>query len=251
MVDENESVLTAPVEHYDIAKLQLETEFEKFLEHPLTQTLEAITGAFAVGVKQLGLATGRMAQAILKGKMYDQCAEEWRTLRNAGKLPDNLGETKRGLPTWAELMRIIDDECPDEEKLEALKSMFYAVNKTNAADWERIQAYQLWNVTKQLTSGELYLLRCVKQEINFLNGASGYNGWASHMAKKTGYTAISLISLHEKRLTELFLLSPRSYGDLSGIDNTNGRLTDLGLRLCANIETYEIDLDQARRSASS
>jgi len=54
--------------------------------------------------------------------MYEQCADEWRTLREGGKIPENLGETKHGLYTWAELMKIIDDECPDGEKLDALKA---------------------------------------------------------------------------------------------------------------------------------
>jgi hypothetical protein len=45
----------------------------------------------------MGVAAGRMAQAILKGQMYEQLAEEWRCLREAGKLPENLGETKHGL----------------------------------------------------------------------------------------------------------------------------------------------------------
>lgn len=131
MSEENESVVLKPREPYDIAKLQLESEFERFLEHPCTQALEAITGALALGARQLGVAAGRMAQAILKGQMYEQLAEEWRNLREAGKLPDNLGETKHGLYTWAELMKIIDDECPDSEKLDALKAAFYAVNKIN------------------------------------------------------------------------------------------------------------------------
>src|SRR5207249_885449 len=116
----------------------------------LTQALEAVTGAFALGAKQLGVAAGRMAQAILKGKMYEQWAEELRVLREAGKIPDNLGETKHGLYTWAELVKIIDDDCPDSERLEALKAAFYAVNAINKSDADQIVSYQLWQIAKEL-----------------------------------------------------------------------------------------------------
>jgi hypothetical protein len=62
----------------------------------------------------------QLAQAIIKGKMHEQLAEEWKTLREAGKIPEGVSETEHGLYTCAELMKIIDDECPDEERLEAL-----------------------------------------------------------------------------------------------------------------------------------
>ncbi len=168
-------------------------------------------------------------------------------LRDAGKLPGDFAERKNGFHTWAELMAIIDDECPDADRIEALKSMFYAVNKANATDMERIQAYQLWNLTKQLRSGEVYLLKVIRQEINHLSSTSGYQKWAEYLAQKSGFTATALIDLYEKRLTELFLLSPRQHGDQSGIISTNGRLTDLGVKLCNNIETYRIDLESAMR----
>ena len=128
----DESIVQKPREVFNIASLSLESEFERFLEHPVTAALETFTGALALGAKHSGTAAGRMAQAILKGQMYSQFAEELRTLREAGKIPDNLGETKNGLYTWAELMKIIDDECPDLERLDALKAAFYAVNRVTA-----------------------------------------------------------------------------------------------------------------------
>ena len=149
MSEEDESIVLKPRESLDIAKLKLESEFELFLEHPLGPALEAVTGALAVGVRHLGVAAGRMAQAILKGQMYEQFAEELRTLREAGKLPENLGKTKHGLYTWAELMKIIDDECPDSENLDALKAAFYAVNRISPSDTDKIVEYQLWQVAKE------------------------------------------------------------------------------------------------------
>jgi hypothetical protein len=37
--------------------------------------------------------------------------------------------------------------------------MFYGVNKVNAGDGERIAAYQLFQIAKKLTSGQLLYLK--------------------------------------------------------------------------------------------
>jgi hypothetical protein len=252
--DEDESIVQRPREAYDIAKLQQETEFERFLEHPLTQALEALTGAFALGTKRAGFAAGRIAQALIKGKMYEQCAEEWRELREAGKIPENLGETEHGLYTWAELMMIIDDECPDRERLDALKAAFYAVNKVKQSDEEVIVQYQLWQVAKELKSGDILLLRSMYARVNGTVG-SHYQEWVTGMLKSSGLMIPELLERHEKRLCEFSLMTPRFAvaGDSqlgyerSGINVTNNRLSQLGVRLCQNIGKYKIDLANAQK----
>jgi hypothetical protein len=243
-----------PPEPYDIAKLQLESEFEKFLEHPLGPALEAVTGAFAVGARHFGVSAGRMAQAILKGQMYEQFAYEMRTLREAGKLPKNPGATKHEIFTWAELMKIIDDECPDEERLDALKAAFYAVNKIRDGDADQIVSYQLWQITKELRSGDILLLHSMYTRVSSSAGAHARD-WVAHMAKISGLVIPELVERYEKRLTDLLLMTPRVQvaddsrnGYLgSGINSVNNRLTFLGVRLCQNIEGYKIELGNARQ----
>jgi hypothetical protein len=247
MSEPEESLVTVPRDYADIAKLTEPLILDQFLERPADEVLDIIMGAFIVGREGLIKSGKRLALGLLKGRMYKQFAEEIKCLRGAAKLSDDFAESKNGFYTWAEVMSIIDDECPDADRLEALKAMFYAVNKVNSTDQEKIQAYQLWNLTKQLNSGELFLLRVIKEEMNILNGVNGYRNWANHLAQKTGYSVIGLIDLQEKRLTELFLLTPRVYDDRSGITNSMGRLTDLGWKLCNNIETYRIDLEAAHK----
>lgn len=150
MADDDESLVIPPHDYTDIANLQKASVLEEFLEHPLTASLEAITAAFANGGKGLIVSAGRIAQGLVKGQVYEQIAWELRALREEGRLPNNLGETKHGLHTWAELMRIIDDECPDADRLEALKAAFYAVNKVGTADAEKITPFQLWQISKEL-----------------------------------------------------------------------------------------------------
>jgi hypothetical protein len=143
-------------------------------------------------------------------------------------------------------MRIIDEESPDADRLGALKAMFFAVNKVGTTDGEKIKAYQLWQIAKQLNSGELMLLRTVylkrsqyASEAAHPSYVNSYSNWASYMAKIIGHDSQGLIDLHEKRPIELGLLTDRNR---SLISDQNARLSELGLAFCENIENYEIEV---------
>ncbi|MGA2887071.1 MAG: hypothetical protein ABSE51_03410 [Terracidiphilus sp.] len=201
-----------------------------------------MTGAIAVGKNGLFLSGGRIVQALLKGRLFQQWAAEFKKLRETGRIPGDFAEKKYGFQTWVELMTIIDEESPDADRLAALKAMFFAVNKVGATDGERIKGYQLWQIAKQLNSGELLLLRTAYLKrsefasgVTHPNYVSSYSNWASYMAKAIGHDSQGLIDIHEKRPTELGLLTER---DRSRINGQDARLSELGLMFCANIEKY-------------
>jgi len=239
--DKNESLVLPPRDYSDIAKLQEPNVLDQFLEHPTTAALEVITGAFAGGGKGLMVSAGRIAQGLVKGQMYDALADELRRLREAGKLPDDLGSTKHGLHTWAELCAMIDDECPDAERLEAMKAMFYAVNKPNDSDKAVILAYELWQMAKQLNSAELLILKTAYENRHRQFGGD-FDQWANYIATESGLGSKSLVEFHEKRLGEMLLLTGRFLDDGSKIRPEYARLTGLGMQFCQNIEIYKIDL---------
>ena len=181
-----------PRDYSNIVKLQQENILDQFLEHPTTAALETITGAFAGGGKGLFVSAGRIAQGLVKGQIYDVLADEIRRLREAGKLPDNLGETKRGLYTWAELCAIIDSECPDADRMEALKAAFYNVNKVSQEDDAQIFTYQLWQIAKKLESADVILLKAVHEKNAQLSGLVDLQ-WANQTAAVSGLGSAEIV----------------------------------------------------------
>lgn len=241
-MDDESSLVLKKRDYADVVKLQEVGALEEFLERPLTAIAESITGALGEGPKGMWLAGGRIVQSILKGKILQQFAYEFRNLREKGRIPDDFADRRYGFQTWVELMKILDEECPDPDRLEALKAMFFAVNKVNATDGEHVASYQLWQVAKSLTSGELFLLKLVFEQRDQYKGDNNYMHWEEHMARSAGHSVKGLISLNEKKLTEMGLLSERLWVDGSGIRPGNARLTDFGLAFCKNIETYRIEV---------
>jgi hypothetical protein len=165
-------------------------------------------------------------------------------LRKKGKIDDNFGDRKYGFQSWVELLNIIDEDAPDEDRLEALKAMFYSINKVKATDAEQIIGYQLFQIAKKLTSNELLVLKAVYELQNKeknMQGIGGFVQWAQAVSRHLGHSLTSLVDHADKALVENQLLTERLHADRSGIHWLNWRLTDLGLRFCENIERYKVE----------
>ena len=246
-MSEDESIVLKPPELFSDAVLtQNADELAKFMDQPLTAIAEAITGALAVEPKAWMTMTGRIVQGILKAKLFQQVGRELNHLRDAGKIPDDFADEKHkyGFKSWVELLSIIDEEAPDADRLEALKAMFYAVNKLDASDGERVAAYQLFQIAKKLTSGQLvYLKACyeIYKPGQYANsGNVPERQWFEIVGKQVGHTIFGLLNVDDAALADLELLT-RRYRDSGGVNSKNARLSDLGISFCRNVETYHLD----------
>jgi len=242
------SIVTQERDYSDIVQL---LDPEVLGKSSLSYITEIVTGALATGKTGMLVAGGRLVQALQKGRLFQQFGKEFKKLREAGKIPEDFAEKKYGFQTWVELMSIIDEESPDADRLDALKAMFYEVNKINATDGERIAAYHLWQITRGLSSGEILLLKTAyEQRKTYAVINTDYNYWEHSMAESIGHRITKLIGLHEKRLTEMGLFSERFHGDLSGIRPENARLTDFGIKVCENIKNYQLVLDEVNSNST-
>ncbi len=216
----------------------------EFLDEPVAAIAEALTGALAAGPKAWTTGAGRIVQSALKGKLFQQVSQEIKELRDKGKIPDHFTQEKNGFQSWVELLTIIDNESPDPERLDALKAMFFAVNKVNARDAERILAYQLFQIAKKLTSGQLlYLKACyeIYRARSVQSGIVSQYEWLTKVGTILGHNVSSLLNLDDLALTDLGLLSGRTLSDRSGLTQTNARLTDLGIKFCEEIQKYHLE----------
>jgi hypothetical protein len=242
---QDETLILSPKDPSLIFKLQDPTTIEQLLENPPAVLAELLAGWFAGGNGLLAAAGCRIAQAAFKGRVFEQFAREFNDLRRRGRIPDDFNEKKYGQKSWIELLTILDEEVPDEDRLEALKAMFYSVNKINASDGERILAYQLFSIAKELSSGQLLYLKASyavfkDRDFNPSKTTDSYL-WQARVGRKVGHQVLGLLDQNERALIEHGLLTPRVL-EGSAIREADAHLTDLGIKFCENIETYHIDL---------
>jgi hypothetical protein len=245
-MDGNESLVVRPREYSNIACLQDPTVLEEFLDEPLTFVAETITGAFAIGKTGVFVTGGGIFQALLKGKLFQQWDREYHALREAGKIPDDFADSRYAFQTWVDLMRIIDEDSPGPDLLEAFESMLCAVNKVNAEDKDRVRAYQLWQITEQLNSGDLLLLKTLCEHSHHF-GKIAYQQWISQVANLSGSGVIELVQLQVERLLKYRL----RYEAMSDQVQKAAQITSLGHQLCGNINTYRVDLGNAAAAKDS
>jgi hypothetical protein len=249
-----ESIVIKPREPFsDVILSENADELARFMDEPLSAIAESITGALAAGPKHWTVMTGHIVQAMLKGKLLQQVSREIKELRDEGKIPNDFAEKKYGFQSWVELLATIDEEAPDEDKVDALKAMFYGVNKIGIDDSERVLGYQLFQIAKKLSSNQLLVLKAVFESYKgseFPNSDRvTLRGWAEKMAKRAGHGLVSLVLKDEPALVEQGLINPKLYAPNQPnspenvfVEMLNARITDLGARFCQNIETYHSDV---------
>ena len=146
------------------------------------------------------------------------------------------------------MLAAIDEDAPDADRLDALKAMFYEVNRISATDAERILSYQMFQVARRLTSSELLTLKAIYDSMKqgkFSNYSTniGAPQWCAIVATQMGHRFREMIWRDQRRLTEEGLLSSAvtNLGN-SLLDTTyparNGRMTELVIRFCEAIRNY-------------
>jgi hypothetical protein len=214
----------------------------QFMDQPKIKIAEAITGALAMGKSEAILVGGRIMQGVLKGNAMKQFTREIKNLIEKGKIKEDYVETKYGFRSLSELLEFIDSEIPDENRLSAVKILFYSIVSADVNEGEQIQNYQIFQIAKRLTSTQFLILKIaydMKKEGIYDSASESANGWLSKVSERIGHNIPSLIERDEEILIKEKLISDRALGDRSGIlKKQDARLTDLGLKICENMEKY-------------
>jgi hypothetical protein len=143
---------------------------------------------------------------------------------------------------------VLDEETPDEDRAEALKAMFFAVNKVNSTDADRILNYQLFQISKELTSGELLLLKAIAEfNRKWPGGGPANSNFVTEISKLLGHNVTALIRKDIRKLLTTSLVASGTILDdaYSPTDPTGASVTDLGHRFITNLETYSVAIKTA------
>jgi len=227
---------------------------EEILQQPWQKIAVLVTGAISTDMRGWATAGGRLVQGALRGTFLKQFARELLTLIAAGAIPEDYAEKKFGFQTLAELLRFIDEEEVDEDRLFAVQAMFLAVNAIDTKEGERILHYELFKISKKLSSTDLLLLKVTfglynesKDPENPVVLPDSISGWNIEMGRRLGHNVSSLVEVAAENLENEKLLSGRRYTDNSGIFSENARLTELGIHFCLNIQKFQKWRDSKHR----
>jgi hypothetical protein len=247
-----QTYVLAERDYADIAHLENPSVIERILSKSRTEATAYVSALLQSGLPRYVLAGPKVAFTALAIEALRDLGKEVSAWRKAGKIPEDFSGRASGHQTWVELLVEIDSNPIDADRLKAMKAMFLAANRINATDGESILAYQLFGIAKKLASGELLLLK-VMYEMHKSGGwrrdyqSANANNWRSMMAQKAGHGLSALVEQNERALAEHGLITPIIMsGNLQQIREDNARLSDLGIRFCENIQTYEVAVESLR-----
>jgi hypothetical protein len=244
MAEEKETFVVKKRDVADIIQLRDPDALEIFLSDPIPVISRAIIEFMSHGPVALIGPGVRIVQGALRGELFQQAAKEVKDLQEKGKIDKNFEQRKYGFQSWVELLTVIDEDTPDEDRLDAMKAMFYSANRVNATDGDQILGYQLFQIAKRLSSNELLVLKSAYElsRRRPMPSSAGFIDWARGVSGHLGHNVVSLIEHADRALVDNQLLSERTLPDRSGILYPDKwRLTDLGIKFCENIERYQTD----------
>ena len=186
-------------------------------------------------------SSSRIVQGFIQKRGFQQIKVEIKELHDRGLLAE-LKDPKVADLIW-EMWRFIDEEAPDEDRVNAMKNIFKRGVNVKTNEKERAEIYQLMKICRQLGSMEIMVLkacnelRAVETKTNeereraFPNYVSE---WATLVHNHISFGEYEMILLAEENLMRLKSITPRSEKDSDLFQSQSTlRLTNLGIRLCS------------------
>jgi len=232
-------------DYADIAQLENPSVIERILLRSRSEKVAYVSALITSGLSRLVVAGPKVALFAMVAEALTELGKEVSDWIREGKIPEDFSGRPSGYQTWVELLQEIDSNPVDVERLKAMKAMFLAANRVSATDGESMAAYQLFQIAKRLTSGQLLLLKAAHERATaqgfVVNPNVGASRWLDDIAQRLGHGISGLVERDERVLIQNGLLTGRTFTDESGIMDHKGRLTPLAIKFYENLQTYDGD----------
>ncbi len=209
----------------------------------LTNIFAVLTGIAESEKGELIGKIGHVLQYFRSGKVISGLKEEWENLKEKGKIAEDYAQTTQNLNCLHEMLDFLENEIPDEVRIEVLKKIWFTAATEQYSDRNSYLPHEYMQIAKNLKPGEVLVLLStyeISKSDHWRNDRYGATKWLNEVSSKSKLEFPELVERHEEGLVEKHLLTDRVYSDRSGIRMTdNFRLTSLGVEICKYIENYE------------
>jgi len=232
-------------DYADIVHLENPNVIERILSRTRAEATDYVGKLLQSGVPRYVSSGPKVAFTAMAIEALTDLGKEVSAWIKAGRIPEDFSGRPPGYQTWVDLLREIDSNPIDTERLKAMKAMFLAANEVNASDQVSILAYQLFQIAKNLNSSQLLLLKSVYQEyLDYLRGPRTGGSvptrqWREMIAHRLGHKLSALIERDERRLVEYGLIAPWTHTNELEVPLMDARMTDLGIKFCQYLQAYQ------------
>jgi len=206
------------------------------LGRTVDNVIQGLSGLAASDRKEVALSVGHIIQRARAGKFVQAVKDEWDALVAKGRIKGEVIGSEQHLDCLQELLDFIDRDLPDAQRFTAMKNLYLHIAADEGSTKPDYLPQQLMKVCRTLSSGEIIVLltvyRLAPSKRSTTERGLGAEGWLRAIVDESGLYR-ELVETHEDRLMDKRLLTPRRYGDRSGVTlGDHFRLTDLAVALC-------------------
>ena len=187
------------------------------------------------------MSVGYIIQRARAGKFVQALRDEWDALVAKGRVKEETIGSEQHLDCLQEFLDFIDRDLPDAQRFAAMKNLYLQSAANGRSIKPDYLPRQLMKVCRSLSSGEIVVLltahRLAPAEQSPTDLGFGAESWLRAVVKESGLFR-ELVETYEDELMNKRLLTPRQYGDRSGVTlGDHFRLTNLAVTLCQWIGT--------------
>jgi hypothetical protein len=195
----------------------------------LNEAISAFTGftyQFLEHKGEVALTIGRLAQAGVSSRYYDQLAIELDKLKELGKIDELTFRQPRQQQNFATLCKLLDDNLIEEEVFDLIKNLVLASGMASKEDKEQVYIHEIIVAAKDLTSMDVIILTsCYRNMHDWI--LTTYGDWMRKVMEESGINNSSLIDRRNKTLVDSHFLENGSPLDDHISVNNPSRLTQL------------------------
>lgn len=225
----------------------------KLKKSPFKTLVEVGIGVIGSDKKGLLQGMGRILQAA-KGKYgCKQLFEELGKLQKEGKIEtdEEIAKNPYAMKSLIDLLKIIDDN-PEEDKLSAIKAMFFYMLSNKKSGGE-VLVYELFEIVKKLSATQILVLKTmydltpkIKKEAEESTNVSPsitLKQWLQKIADELGHGMLELVEKDANILVDLKLVSEDIFRSKHlALHPTNFRPSRLGEKLCEVLVNYQSNM---------
>jgi hypothetical protein len=205
--------------------------------------IEGLTGLATSDKKDIIRSVGFIFQRWRTVRLLDAFRAEWNRFRAEGRIAPEHESTEQHAECLQELLDFLDKEQPDQLRFDALKKILLVSATEKYSSRDSVLPQQFMKLIRELSSGEVLVLLStyrVAKKRNAPLTVGAAREWLAIIAEDSGLKHSELVTTHERKLMEKYLIEPRDRGGRADIivPTKYWRLTGLGYDLCEYIAHF-------------
>lgn len=204
-------------------------EYEKALKYTKEEILpiaEFFTGVACSSRTKWGRSVGHVVQGVIGGRGLSKLQKEVENYINAGRIKKDFVTSIQGERCLVELLKFLEQEIPDNERLELLKRIYIVSATEEIHDRESPLPLQFMQIARSLTQGEILVLFAAYRIDR--TGSPMLREKFDLFVKETKLEYGELVRLHIGSLSAKRLL-----------DQPGKRMTLMGIAFCEYVSHYD------------